>query len=110
MQKTIKLMAIVLATSLSSTMMWADPIEAFEVEFKYDRTEPAAETYERAKRIARKACDLKSRQLAVKRAQKKICVAPLVEQIVIKSGDDLVLALHIEETGHSPQQLLFVER
>ncbi len=110
MKRTTKVMAIGIAASLTSMMMWADPIEKFEIEFAYDARESTAQTYQRAQRMARKACQIGSRQMAVKRAQSRICVAPLVEQIVVKSGDELLLAMHAEETGRAPQHFLLVEK
>lgn len=110
MTSLIKLTAIGLAALVAPVTVGADTVETFEIEFSYDPAETVIETYDRAKRTARKACKLKPQPMTVKRAQMRVCVDPLVEQIVLKSGDQFLMAHHADKTGQSPEQVQLVQK
>lgn len=70
-----------------------------KVEFNYDRTAPVAATYNKAKRIARRACKANTQILSVKNKLERSCVTPLLEGFVLKTEDAALIAHFERKTG-----------
>ena len=109
MKHALKLSFIVLAASFSLPGAQAEIREPVEIEFTYDRTLPAAQTYRRAKWTAQKACGLNGRVAPMKKLLAKSCVAPALADFVAKTGNRELMAYHARQRGRSNQAVTFAK-
>lgn len=102
----VVLAGLTLAT-LSSLNAVADGAP-MSVEIKYDRTAPIDTTFNRARAIARKACQINGRIAPMKRLLEETCVAPIVAQFVLQTENQDLIALYEAKMGEPPVAVPFV--
>ena len=108
MQTKMNAVLAVLALASVSTLPAAADDDPMRVEIKYDRTAPVDTTFNRARAIARKACQINGRVAPMKRLLEKTCVAPLLSQYVLQTENQELIAYYERRLGEPPVFVPFV--
>lgn len=103
LQSAIVAIGLATATLLPLTSAAAEPNafaeERVEARVTYSPDAPAAETYRHARKVFRKACYVNGQVLAMRRAQERICVQPMLDKFVAHTGNPELAELHEARTG-----------
>ena len=94
MKKTLQLVLIGAAMLMTTPIVNAEWYEPVTVSFEYDRTAPVKTTYRKALKRTEKACELNRQIAPMKRALKRTCVIPILEQFVLATKDQDLIAFY----------------
>ena len=108
MKHAIKLLLIGSALLIPAPLSSAEQRGSMEVAIQYDRTAPIETTYNRARAIARKACQINGRVAPMKRMLERTCVSPMLAQFVLKTENQDLIAYYETRTGEPPMAIPFV--
>ena len=101
MLQKFKLLALSAGLAFMAPTSSALDEASFEVKFNYDPVAPVEITYRNAVRTAYRACRMGSHLLPVKQALKRTCMQPVIEDFVIATGNQDLIALHETKTGRT---------
>ena len=99
MKQVMKLILIGGALLISTPFGNAERSEPMTVAFKYDRTASIETTFNKARKTARKACQINGRLVPLKRVLERDCVTPMLEQFVLGTKNQDLVAYYEEKTG-----------
>lgn len=108
MRKAIQLLLISSALLATAPLASAEQGDTMQVAFKYDRSAPIKTTYNRARAVARKACQINGRVAPTKRLLKRTCVAPMLAQFVLKTQNQDLIAHYEDRMGKPAIAVPFV--
>ncbi|MFN3214173.1 MAG: hypothetical protein ACE37M_13800 [Henriciella sp.] len=94
MKKTLQLVLIGAALLMTTPIVSAQLYEPVTVSFEYDRSAPIKTTYRNALKQTEKACGLNREIAPMKRALKRTCVTPILEQFVLATQDQDLIAFY----------------
>lgn len=99
MKQAIKLLLISGVLTTTAPLVSAEQGDPMQIAFKYDRTAPIDKTYNRARSIARKACEINGRVAPMKRLLERTCVGPMLAQFVLQTEDEDLIAHYEAKMG-----------
>jgi hypothetical protein len=108
MKQAIPLLLISAALLTSAPLASAEQGDPMQVAFKYDRSAPIDKTYNRARAVARKACQINGRVAPTKRLLKRTCVAPMLAQFVLKTQNQELIAHYEDRMGKPAIDIPFI--
>lgn len=108
MKTAIKLLLISIALLIPAPLSSAEQGDPIQVAIKYDRTAPIVTSYNRARSVARKACQINGRVAPMKRSLERTCVTPILAQFVLKTENQDLIAYYEDRMGAPPVAVPFI--